>query len=70
MFWMTKHDNFRLIFHYQTVYEQKNIFLEVYFFFWNFKPQTILSRWILSINCKDDYDYDMKNKIQSWSFRL
>jgi hypothetical protein len=42
MFWMTKHDNFRLIFHYQTVSEQKNIFPEVYFFFWNFKPQTVL----------------------------
>ena len=43
LFRMTKHDNFRLIFHYQTVSEQKNILPEVYIFFWNFKPQTVLS---------------------------
>ena len=48
MFWMTKHDNFSLIFHYQTVSEQKNIFPEVYFFFWNFKPQTVLSHLRIS----------------------
>ena len=43
MFWMAKHGNFSLIFHYQTVSEPKNIFPKVYIFFWNFKPQTVLT---------------------------
>ena len=30
MFWKTKHNNFSLIFYYQTVSEQKNIFPKVY----------------------------------------
>ena len=37
MFWMTKHDNFRLIFHYQTVSEQKNFFSRSVHFFLKFQ---------------------------------
>ena len=55
---ITKHDNFKLIFHYQTVSGQKNILPDVYIFFWTFKPQTVLTKnlhklmshaWLVSI---------------------